>query len=105
MELIYNLYQISIDTTFANRYKDWINNKFDTEFTVTWDEGEYSMYIDAVKNVAYKSSYNLEKPYPLTIPKNMSFLERQKEFGRTHFDIFSAFREIRKDGGFKVFEE
>ena len=41
-----NFIYVSIDTTFAKRYKNWIENNYDTVKTITYNEGEYSMYID-----------------------------------------------------------
>jgi hypothetical protein len=108
MELIDELYNVSIDTTFAKRYKEWINNNFDTQFTVTWDEGEYSMYIDAVTNVAYRSSYDLDKAYPLRVPDNLTEQERQRwneTYGSPYNNIINAFSKIRQDGGFKIFKQ
>lgn len=108
MKLIDQLYNISIDTTFAKRYKEWINNNFDTQFTVTWDEGEYSMYIDAVTNVAYRSSYDLDKAYPLRAPDNLTGRERQRwneTYGSPYNNIINAFSKIRQDGGFKIFKQ
>ena len=89
---------VSIDTTFANTYKDWLEKNFETDKTITLNEGEYSMYIDGVEQVAYKSSYQLDKPYDL---KYTSYFE----CGKTWFTPIGAFNNIRKDNGFKVYDE
>lgn len=79
-----------VDTTFANQYYDWISKHFDIVHTITLKEGEFSMYIDGVKGLAYKSSYHLEKPYG--VDYNLS-----KSNGMKYFGLLSAFRNIRKD--------
>lgn len=56
---------IDVDTSFANRYKNYLRSKFACEHTITYLEGEFSMYIDGVNCKAYKSSYDLSKPYDL----------------------------------------
>ena len=81
---------IRIDTTFANRYYDMIKNRFSVDRTITLNEGEYSMYIDGVTSTAYKSSYQLDKPYPI---------------GHWPVTVEKVFASIRKDGGFKTYEE
>lgn len=87
---------LSCDTTFANRYKGWLNKNYSCAATVTWNEGEYSMYIDGVTGYAYKSSYQLDKPYlvkyvPSKYDKTMSIKE--------------TFSSIRRDGGFPVWKD
>ena len=59
-------------------------------------EGEYSMYIDGVEEKAYKSSYNLEKPYNM----HVEYPKKEKTYG-----VKDAFSEIRKDNGLKSYEE
>lgn len=91
---------IGIDTSFANTYKDWLSKNYEVDQCVTWNEGEFSMYIDAVRQRIYKSSYQLQKPYWITqykvavpvgvIPKN---------------NLSEIFESIRKDGGFKPYNE
>lgn len=78
---------VGIDTTFANRYKTWLDNNYETETTVTLNEGEYSMYIDAVTGTAYKSSYQLDIPYDI------------KSGG---IGVLEAFKRIRMDNGLPV---
>ena len=95
-DLFNELYCVGIDTTFANTYKKWISTNFDTENTVTWNEGEYSMYIDAVTQNAYKSSYQLDKPYNL---KYMGYDKRDE-----WYSAIEAFNHIRQDNGFKAYE-
>ena len=90
---------VSIDTTFANRYFWWIKDNFSYAKTMTLNEGEFSMYIDGVSQQAYKSSYNLEKPY------NMKFVPYDERENNPMYSIKEAFAEIRKDGGFKTYDE
>lgn len=107
-DLFYNIYCISIDTTFANRYRSWLEKNWNTEDTVTYTEGEYSMYIDGVENVAYKSSYDLSTPYPLTRPEinnNQTYLDVEKQRGKTWFMPIDAFKHIREDNGLETFKD
>lgn len=79
---------VHIDTTFANRYKEYLEKNFDTEHTITYTEGEYSMFIDGVTCKGYKSSYQKDKPYDL-------------------FDdggVIGAFNNIRKDNGLEIYK-
>lgn len=85
---VYGGHCIGIDTTFANRHKKWLDENFETEATVTLHEGEYSMYIDGVTDTAYKSSYQLDKPYPLK-----------------DYSVLTAFKNIREDNGLNTLEE
>jgi MoaA/NifB/PqqE/SkfB family radical SAM enzyme len=87
---------LSCDTTFANRYKGWLDKNYCCATTVTWNEGEYSMYIDGVTGYAYKSSYQLDKAYLVKwIPSKYEKCTSIKE----------AFSDIRRDGGFPVWDE
>ena len=90
---------VSIDTTFANRYFWWIKDNFSYAKTMTLNEGEFSMYIDGVSQQAYKSSYNLDKPY------NMKFVPYYERKNNPMYNIKEAFAAIRKDGGFKTYDE
>ena len=93
-----DVFRASIDTTFAKTYKEQIDRSFENvDFTITFEEGEYSMYIDGVAKKAYKSSYQLDKPYDLSFG-------HYREFGKTWFNVIDAFKNIRKDGGFKTYE-
>ena len=87
---------ISVDTTFANTYMDYIKTHFSYKYSITNMEGEYSMYIDGVGEKAYKSSYNLEKPYNM----HVEYSKKEKTYG-----VKDAFSEIRKDNGLKSYEE
>lgn len=89
---------ISVDTTFANRYKSFIENNFHTYHTITFNEGEYSMYIDAVEMKGYKSSYQLDKPYNL---RSLGYENKDVSW----FTVESAFGKIRQDNGFKQYEK
>lgn len=90
-------YTISVDTTFANKYYDWLKDNFETEHTLTLNEGEYSMYVDGVTKNAYKSSYQLDKPYNLEI-------DSWENKNQTWFTVKEAFNNIRKDNGFEVYK-
>ena len=88
---------VSVDTTFANRYLDFLKANYDIDKTITLNEGEYSMYFDAVTGRIYKSSYSMDKPYKY---------RWQKTWGdKNAKTLKEAFTEIRRDGGFKIYEE
>lgn len=95
-ELFEGYRKISVDTTFANTYMDYIKTHFSYKYSITNMEGEYSMYIDGVKEKAYKSSYNLQKPY------NMHFEYPRK---KKVYNVKEAFSKIRKDNGLKTYDE
>lgn len=97
--LFKDLYSVSVDTTFSNRYFDWIKNNFSYKYTLTLNEGEYSMYIDAVDQKAYKSSYQLDKPY------NMKYVSYKDRETNPVYNIKEAFTNIRKDGGFTLYDD
>lgn len=73
-------YGISVDTQIAKTYKEEIL-ELGAEESITFTEGEFSMYIDGVTQQCYKSSYELDKPYELD----------------------TAFTNIRRDNGFEVY--
>lgn len=99
LKILFNgLWRTSIDTTFANSYKEWIDANYETKHTVTLNEGEYSMYIDGVEQKAYKSSYQLDKSY------NLSY-QRYRETGEKYYSAVNAFNEIRRDCGFEIFKD
>ena len=80
----------NIDTLFGQRYKVWLTKNYEMSYSYTPNEGEYSMYVDAVNKKAYMSSYNLEKPYDLDLWKN---------------NVRSVFGSIREDNGFVSYEK
>ena len=84
------VYQFNVDTAFINTYSDWFKDEYsDSEqFFLTRHEGEYSMFIDAVKNMAYSSSYKDDGGIDVSDIDSIS-------------DVFG---EIRRKNGFKVFE-
>jgi hypothetical protein len=84
-------YQFNVDTAFINTYSDWFNlNYYDSEdLFLTRHEGEYSMFIDAVKKKAYTSSYKDDG--------GIDIGDKDK--------IENIFGEIRKKNGFTVFEK
>lgn len=90
-------YNISLDTSFASKYYTWLKDNFETEHTITLNEGEYSMYIDGITQNAYKSSYQLDKPYNLTRGK-------WDEKNETWYTPEGAFTHIREDNGFKIYK-
>lgn len=87
-------YKLSLDTTFAKTYEDWIKANMSYKYSITWNEGEYSMFIDGVKRYAYKSSYQLDKPY------SMSWENKDAPV----YGVKQAFAKIREDGGFPKYE-
>lgn len=89
---------INIDTTFANRYSEYIKANFEHASTVTWNEGEFSMYVDAVEEKAYKSSYHLDNSYNMHI-------DWDKRDEVPFYRLKEAFTLIRKDGGFGTWDE
>ena len=87
---------ISVDTLFVKRYGDYIKKNFSTKYCLTENEGEYSMYIDGVTMNAYKSSYDLEKPY---------YIGYEDVAWDKRLTVKDAFSRIREDGGFPVYHE
>lgn len=83
-------YSIGVDTTFINRYETYLDKEFE-ETTFTKNEGEFSMYIDAVNEKGYVSSYNLEQPIDMST----------YEWG----NVDEAFEVVRKQCGFEVFKK
>jgi len=53
---------IGIDTKFAHDYQEYLDSKNIDRRLYTTEEGQFSMYIDAVKERAYRSSYELDYP-------------------------------------------
>lgn len=97
MEVI-KLYCVSLDTSFASKYYGWLKDNFETEHTITLNEGEYSIYIDGITKNAYKSSYQLDKPYNLEYG---NWDERDK----TWYTAIEAFTHIREDNGFETYKD
>lgn len=65
----YNV-NISVDTAFVRQYKEAMDRAGIDNITYYSQEGAASVYIDAVKQCMYPSSYNLEQEIPLPDPKN-----------------------------------
>lgn len=84
--------RLSIDTSFAKKYEEWIKANMDYKYSITWNEGEYSMFIDGVTEKAYKSSYQTEKPLRLTYEPFFPV-----------YNVKTAFAKIREDNGLPVF--
>lgn len=82
-------YCYSVDTSFMNKYKSYIDNNYDN-ITFTGKEGEYSMFIDGVENKAYISSYDLSTPYDISMLRN---------------NIESIFSNIRESINLESFKE
>lgn len=99
--LFKDMYSIAIDTSFAKKYGDYIKETFSTRFSLTENEGEYSMYVDGVTMNAYKSSYETEVPYYVGWEIGVDWKKKTK----THHDVKKAFANIRKDNGFPVYVE
>ena len=87
-------YVFNVDTAFINTYSDWFKEMYegDEEFFLTRHEGEYSMFIDAVNNKAYASSYKTD-------------VEEGIDIGASAEPLNMVFGEIRRRNGFKVFEK
>lgn len=88
-----------VDTQFAKTYAEFIDETFDTEYTLTPNEGEYSLYIDGITMNAYKSSYETDKPYFVGDEFDKPWDKRNKE----RYSLKKAFENVRKDCGFEVF--
>ena len=88
-----------IDTAFINTYSDWYKDWYggDEELFLTRNEGEFSMYIDAVTATAYKSSYDTTEGF--------NILEGYdgKSYTKSS-NIEETFAKIRKSCGFNVYE-
>jgi hypothetical protein len=84
-----------IDTAFINTYKDWYAEYYrgDEDLFLTRNEGEYSMYIDAVESIAYKSSYDTEKGFPVLNKDS----DKDKQ-------IETVFGKIRESCGFDIYK-
>ena len=93
-----NVCSLSIDTSFAKTYGDYIKSHFSTKYTLTENEGEYSMYVDGLTMNAYKSSYETDKPYYVGYDFKKPWNERQKRIS-----CEDAFANIRKDCGFEPY--
>ena len=89
-------WQYCIDTAFINTYREYYEDWYegDENFFVTRNEGEFSMYIDAITATAYKSSYDTTNGFPIEMAK---YWDSPKT-------IEPVFAEIRKQCGFKVYE-
>jgi hypothetical protein len=87
-------YVFNVDTAFINTYSDWFKEMYDgdEQFFLTRHEGEYSMFIDAVNNKAYASSYKTD-------------VEEGIAIGASATPLNEVFGEIRRRNGFKVFEQ
>jgi hypothetical protein len=90
-------YQFNVDTAFINTYEAWFTEAYgDDTFFLTKYEGEYSMFIDAVKMQAYTSSYKDDG--------GIDLYKYDSEYDYVK-DINEVFGEIRRKNGFKVFEK
>ena len=95
-----DIYTISIDTCFARTYRKYVKSHFSTKYTLTENEGEYSMYVDGLTMNAYKSSYETGKPYYIGYDFDKPWDQR-----REHISCEEAFANIREDCGFKPYVE
>lgn len=95
-EMFDDLGYVSIDTTFANTYYDYLKDNFYIEKSITINEGEFSMYADAVEGVFYKSSYHLDKPYALKC-----YSGNLKDKVIKKYSIREIFASIRSDNNLK----
>lgn len=83
----------SFDTQFINTFKCELRKCKYTRFCTTYLEGEYSMFIDGVSGNAYKSSYQLDKPYYVGLIN-----DREKRL-----TVKEAFANIRRDNNLSVY--
>lgn len=90
-------YQYNVDTAFINTYEEWFKKEYnnDEKYFLTRYEGEYSMFIDAVKMKAFTSSYKDDG--------GINIINKNDDYDNIR-DINEVFGEIRKKNGFKVFE-
>lgn len=82
---------IGIDTCISDRYITLLDELKIPDTLYTKNEGEFSMYIDAVKMQAHRSSYDIDTPI------NIPDLKR-------YADADSIFNKIREQGGFTIYE-
>ena len=99
-KLFNNISYISIDTKFANTYLEYLKEKFYIDKLVTLNEGEFSLYADAVEKKIYKSSYHLDKPYELY----NYYAEWGSNENEGKLKLKEIFKNIRQDCGFNNFE-
>ena len=83
---------IGVDTSFINHYEEFFSKNYDNIF-FTKQEGEFSIYIDAVEGKCYKSSYQLEKAYLI----NEEQLWDDKQY------VTNTFKKIREDNKLPIF--
>jgi len=95
-------HSVAIDTTFANRYEKYIKKHFSHKYSITMNEGEFSMYIDGITKSAYKSSYQTDKPYLMWV--DYSKYQNYRDMPDT-YNVKEAFTKIREDGGFEVYDK
>jgi organic radical activating enzyme len=93
-------YQYNVDTAFINTYINWFKSNYDnSDLFLTRHEGEFSMYIDAVKCKAFASSYKDD------VAIDIKNYDNKNNIYTTFKPIEEVFGEIRKNNGFKVFEK
>ena len=80
--------QIGIDTKIANDYKDELENSNISKKLYTNKEGEFSMYVDMVNCMAYKSSYELDEP--------IDMVKYRTTYGNRFTPIKDVFAKIRE---------
>ena len=84
-------YTFNVDTSFVNTYEMWFNEQHHggENYFLTKHEGEFSMFIDAVKMQGFTSSYKDDGGIAINDDTKLNEL----------------FGEIRRKNGFKVFEK
>ena len=84
-------YTFNVDTSFVNTYEMWFNEQHHggERYFLTKHEGEFSMFIDAVKMQGFTSSYKDDGGIAINSDTKLNEL----------------FGEIRRKNGFKVFEK
>ena len=78
---------------------EYLKEKFYIDKLVTLNEGEFSLYADAVEKKIYKSSYHLDKPYELY----NYYAEWGSNENEGKLNLKEIFQNIRKDNGLNNF--
>ena len=86
-----------VDTSFINTYDKFYNDWYhgDEEYFLTRNEGEFSMFIDAVKMTGHKSSYDSSEGFPIVFKEN--------DYWGTDV-IKNVFSQVRESCGFEVYK-
>ena len=78
---------VGVDTKFARDYQPFLEKYKVDPKKYRVEEGEFSMYIDGVKSLAYKSSYELDNP--------IDMIDNTKTFGNIYKSSEQLFGEMQ----------